>query len=76
LAQSSNNKILIIITSPITLLEAANILKNSPRIFGVDNIIMALNLDGGLSTGMYIRSKETQFYSAEKKQVKTFLLFE
>jgi exopolysaccharide biosynthesis protein len=76
LAQSSNKKLLVIITSPVTLPEAANILKNSPQIFGVSNIIMALNLDGGSSTGMYIRSKDTRFYIAEKKPVKTFLLFE
>jgi len=76
LAQSSNKKMLVIITSPMTLLEAADIMKNSPHIFGVDNIIMALNLDGGSSTGMYIKSEEKVFYIAERKPVKTFLLFE
>jgi len=76
LAQSSNKKMLVIMASPITLFEAANILKNLPRVLGVDSITMALNLDGGASTGMYIKSKKTHFYMAEKRPVKTLLLFE
>lgn len=75
-AQSSNKKLLLIITSPITLFEAATILKNSPHIFGVDNITMALNLDGGSSTGMYIKSNKSYFYISEIKPVKTFLLID
>lgn len=76
LAQSSDKKLLVIVTSPMTLSEAANILKNSPFIFGVSKITTALNLDGGRSTGMYVRSKEMPFSVPEGRPVKTFVLFE
>lgn len=76
LAQSSDKKLLVIITSPITLSEAADILKNSPHLLGADKIITALSLDGGSSTGMYVELEKKHLYVAEIKPVKTFLLFE
>ncbi len=75
LAQSSDQKLIIIVTSPVTLSDMAAILKNHPALFGIDHIAMALNLDGGSSTGMYIKLSKRPFYFQEKKYVKTLLLF-
>jgi len=75
LAQSSDNKLIVIITSPVTLLDIATLLKDYPQVFGVKGINMALNLDGGSSTGMYVKFTKSYFYFPEIKPVKTLLLF-
>lgn len=75
LALSNDGKLVVIITSPLTLLEAANLLKSYPDAFGVKGFQRALDLDGGISTGMYIGFKKNPLYFTEKVRVKTFVLF-
>lgn len=73
LALSDDNKLLIISTSPVTLAEIANTLKNLPKLFDVKAIKTAIDLDGGHSTGMYIRFNENQLYLPEANRVKTLI---
>lgn len=75
IAQSADDQLIVIVTSPITLLNLAMILKEQPALLGVKKIITAVNLDGGSSTGMYIRFNNAPFYFPEQKNVKTFLFF-
>ncbi len=73
LALTNDNRLLIIITSPIALLDLADFLQKQADAFGVKKIKTAINLDGGSSTGMYIRFADEPFYSHELKHVKTFI---
>ena len=73
LAVTNDDRLLIIITSPIALIDLADFLEKHADAFGVKKIKIAMNLDGGSSTGMYIRFADEPFYSHELKHVKTFL---
>ncbi len=73
LALSENGELISIATSAATLLDIATILQDYPQVFGVNKIQIAIDLDGGSSTGMYIRFAEQPFYYQELKHVKTFL---
>jgi len=75
IALSTDHQLIVIATSPTTLLNLAMILKEQPVLFGVKKITTAINLDGGSSTGMYIRFNNAPFYFPEQKNVKTFLFF-
>jgi len=76
LAQSSDQKLLVIVTSAATLTDIAEWLNQHSDILGVHTIETALDLDGGASTGMYIRFEDSPFYFQEFKRVKTMLLFQ
>lgn len=76
LALTSENKLILIVTSPLSLIDAANFLQNNPDAFGATRIKVAVNLDGGSSTGMYIRFPDEPFYFHEVKHVKTFIFVE
>lgn len=76
LAVSEDNQMIVIITSPIALSEAATILQNYSAAFGVKKIKTAINLDGGSSTGMYVRFSDDPFYFHEQRHVKTFLFID
>lgn len=73
LAVTTNNDVIMLTTSQFTLIDLANFLQNNPDAFGVTQIQTAVNLDGGSSTGMYIRFPEEPFYLHELKHVKTFI---
>lgn len=73
LALTNDNQIIIITTSPLTLIDLAHFLQNYPDAFGITQIKTAVNLDGGSSTGMYIRFQDEPFYLHEIKHVKTFI---
>lgn len=75
LAQANDHKLVVITTSPCSLADLTQILKDYPSTFGVNRIITAINLDGGSSTGMYIRFNADPFYFSELKNVKTFIFF-
>ncbi len=75
LAESSDAKLVVMIASSATLYEMALLLKNYPEAFGVKNIVTAFALDGGSSTGMYIRFKNSPFYYPEMLWVKTLVFF-
>lgn len=75
LAKTNDNKLLIIIAPSATLLEAATLLKDYPQAFGVKKVITAVNLDGGSSTEMFIKFKDSPFYFPGLKPVKTFVFF-
>ncbi len=75
LAETSDGKFIVLITPSATLLEIAGILKNYPAAFGAKKIVIALDLDGGASTGMYIHFPDNPFYFSEIKWVKTFVFF-
>lgn len=75
LAQSSQGQLLILVTSEIGLPEIANILLNHVDSFGLKDIITAINLDGGGSTGLYVRLPERDFYYPEMRPVKTMIFF-
>lgn len=72
---SNDNELFIMISSPATLNDIAFILKKYPTILGIKNIKIAIDLDGGPSTGLYIHFNKNPVYFAEKKKVKTVLLF-
>ncbi len=75
LAETIDHQILAIVTTPSTLIQVANVLKNFPESLGVKKIKMALDLDGGSSTGMYVRFNKEPFYFFEQRHVKTFVFF-
>lgn len=61
----------IVITDHATLAETASIL-STPSVLGSWNVIRALNLDGGSSTGMWVAS-DTPFYQREWRDVRDFV---
>jgi len=73
-AMSTQQEIIILVTSPVKLNDIAGILQHFPKAFMVNKIKTAINLDGGSSTGLYIQFA-TPFYFHEKKPVKTFIFF-
>ncbi|HSW68592.1 MAG TPA: phosphodiester glycosidase family protein [Gammaproteobacteria bacterium] len=73
LAFTDENQIVMIVTSPISLMDLANFLQNHPHALGTKKIMTAINLDGGSSTGMYVRFPSEAFYFHELKHVKTFI---
>lgn len=73
LAQADDDSLLMITTSPLSLHDAATILKFYPQAFGIKFFKIALNLDGGSSTGMYVNFKDVPFYFHELKYVKTLI---
>jgi len=73
LAVTNENQLLMITTSSLSLMDVANFLQNNPTAFGATKIITAVNLDGGSSTGMFIRFPNEPFYLHELKHVKTFI---
>src|SRR5579872_2356299 len=76
LALTNENQLLMITTSSLSLIDTANFLQNNPDAFGVLKIKIAVNLDGGSSTGMFIRFPDGPFYYHELKHVKTFIFVE
>jgi len=74
LAESQDKNLLLIITSPMTLQQELQILQNDSKALGVEKIESAINLDGGASTGMYIRFKDSPVYVQESKPVKVLVL--
>lgn len=75
LASAENGTIIAITTSSTTLSDIAKILQDFPQAFGVNKIKIAIDLDGGSSTGMYVRFADQPFYYPEFKHVKTFVFF-
>ncbi len=53
----------------------SNLLINDPLAFGVKNIYTAIDLDGGVSTGMRINFENNPFDFSEIRYVKTFVFF-
>jgi len=75
LALANDDQLIILTTSDATLWAIANILKDYPQVLGVKTIQSALNLDGGSSTGLFVRLEDEPFYFPEQNRVKTFLFF-
>lgn len=75
LAETDDHQILALVSTHATLGEIADILQNYPESFGVKKIKIAIDLDGGSSTGMYVRFKKEPFYFYEQRHVKTFVFF-
>ncbi len=73
LALTRENQLIMLTTSQLTLIDLANFLQNHSDAFGTGPIKTAVNLDGGSSTGMYIRFPDEPFYFHEIKHVKTFI---
>ncbi|HSW92956.1 MAG TPA: phosphodiester glycosidase family protein [Gammaproteobacteria bacterium] len=73
LALTGQNRLVMITTSPLALFDVARFLQDHPDAVGATHIQMAVNLDGGSSTGMYIRFPDQPFYFHELKHVKTFI---
>lgn len=73
LAITNDNQIILLTSSQLTLIDLAFFLQNNPDAFGTSQIMTAVNLDGGSSTGMYIRFPDEPFYFHELKHVKTFI---
>lgn len=76
LALTNQNELLMVTTSQLNLMDLANFLQNYPAAFGANQIKTAVNLDGGSSTGMYIRFPDEPFYFHELKHVKTFIFID
>lgn len=75
LAETFDHQVIAIVTTPATLIQIANILKKFPESLGVKKIMIALDLDGGSSTGMYVRFDKEPFYFFEQRHVKTLIFF-
>ncbi len=75
LALTQDKKLIIMVTSPATLSQISNLLINDPLAFGVKNIYTAIDLDGGVSTGMRINFENNPFDFSEIRYVKTFVFF-
>ncbi|CAN5470518.1 hypothetical protein BH10PSE19_BH10PSE19_02390 [soil metagenome] len=75
IAKSNDDKILAIVTSAVRLTDIAYILQKYATAMGIKETVMAIDLDGGSSTGMYIRFAEQPFYYPELKHVKTMVFF-
>ncbi|HEX2548462.1 MAG TPA: phosphodiester glycosidase family protein [Gammaproteobacteria bacterium] len=75
LAESTDHQIIAMVTTSATLSHIANILKKYPESFGVKKIKTAIDLDGGSSTGMYVRFAQEPFYFFEQRHVKTLIFF-
>lgn len=77
LAQSTDGQIIILATSAISFYELSNLLLHHVNLFGVKAIAIAINLDGGSSTSLYIRFPDSNpmLYYPEIKPVKTFIFF-
>ncbi len=73
LALTNENQLVMLTTSSLSLMDVANFLQNNPEAFGTSKIKTAVNLDGGSSTGMYVRFPNEPFYFHEIKHVKTFI---
>lgn len=73
LALTGQNRLVMITTSPLALFDIAHFLQDNPEAVGAAHIQTAVNLDGGSSTGMYIRFPDQPFYFHELKHVKTFI---
>lgn len=74
IAETIDNKMILMITTPATLESIANLLTTHPDAFGVTKFKSVLNLDGGRSTGMFIRYPTLPFYSQEISPVKNLIL--
>lgn len=74
-AEAGDKSLLLIVTSSMTLDDEIHILQNNPKALGVDRIESAVNLDGGASSGMYIRFPDDPVYIQELMPVKVLLLF-
>ncbi|HZZ42308.1 MAG TPA: phosphodiester glycosidase family protein [Tepidisphaeraceae bacterium] len=61
LALTPGGNLLVITTTPVSLLHLAQALTEHPESFGADRIDSALNLDGGPSTGMFVQTPTTTF---------------
>lgn len=75
LAETENHEIIAMVTTSATFNQIAHILRFYPESLGVKKIQIALDLDGGLSTGMYVRFAKEPFYFFEQRHVKTVILF-
>lgn len=73
LAFTSENKLVVITTSSATLFDLANFLQKHAAIFDAGKLTMVVNLDGGSSTGMFVRLDEAPFYYHEIHHVKTLI---
>ena len=76
LALADDRQLILITTTPFSLTDLARFLVAYPEAFGVKKIRLAVNLDGGSSTGMYIRFPDNPFYFHELKHVKTFIFID
>src|SRR3990167_8352302 len=61
LAQARDDKLVVMVTSPVSLYDLAFIMQNNPQWFGVDKFIRVVNLDGGTSTAMSLHSGKAHF---------------
>lgn len=62
----------LLVSGPVTLAEMSQILVTAPVLPG-STIRRALNLDGGSSTGMWIKAEPEPFYLREGKDVRNYL---
>ena len=62
----------LVVLSPVTLAEAGQILV-TPKLFGDLVVTRALNLDGGSSTALWVRTKAAPFYLREFKSVRNYV---
>lgn len=75
LAQTTHDNIIIIVTqSPVTLYQLASLLVKNPEFFDVKGIKSAVNLDGGGSSALTIKQKNTWMNIVELNPVRTLLL--
>jgi uncharacterized protein YigE (DUF2233 family) len=52
IAMDDHGRVLLLATGPLTLHQVASLLHDQSRVFGMERIERALNLDGGPSTGL------------------------
>ncbi|MEA3187761.1 MAG: hypothetical protein QOD99_1591 [Chthoniobacter sp.] len=62
----------LVVSEPVTLAEFAQILI-TPNLAGADGVERALNLDGGSSTGMWIRDRDTSDLGNPDTNVRNYL---
>jgi len=76
LAETEDDKLIVLVTSPVKLEVIAALLQKFPQAFGVKKIKMALTLDGGSSSSLLVKFPEAPFYFHEMLHVKTFIFFD
>ncbi len=67
--------VIIATTSNVSLYDLAESLHQTPKAFGVEQIDMALNLDGGPSTGLFVNLPDHPISLQEKGPVRNMILF-
>jgi len=71
---TKGKNIFMVNTSPVSLLDLADLLKHHPRAFGLQGVDRALNLDGGPSSAIYVKLKNKEVTIKEKLAVRNFIV--